>query len=143
MNNMTDGDTTNGEQTDPTPSNNPARRRRRKIIIVSAASAVVLALILGLLVPALVRGGDHHDHGRPGVAYMLEGDWAAAQGRQVEDWEARLGETLAPLVDGGTLSESQSDAVIETLLEARGTTPGPYMYRPAMVPPGYGRHGHR
>lgn len=36
----------------------------------------------------------------------------------------RLGEILAPLVDDGTITQAQADAVIETLQEARADRPG-------------------
>ena len=116
-------DMTAEEQTGTTRSNSRTRRRRRTIIAVTALIAALIAGVMAFAVPALARGGSDHD-GPSGDADVSEEDRDAAQQRRAEAREERLTETLAPLVDDGTLSESQRDAVVETLLEAHETAAG-------------------
>ena len=126
-------DMTAEEQTGTTRSNSRTRRRRRTIIAVTALIAALIAGVMAFAVPALARGGSDHD-GPSGDAGVSEEDRDAAQQRRAEAREERLTETLAPLVDDGTLSESQRDAVVETLLEAHETAAGSHGHHRALAP---------
>ncbi|MGB7447793.1 MAG: hypothetical protein WA892_01580 [Ornithinimicrobium sp.] len=53
---------------------------------------------------------------------------------------AVLGETLAPLVEDGTLTQEQADSVAQTLMEARAER-GPGESGPGMSLPGHGGPG--
>ena len=125
-------DMTVEERTDTTRSNSRTRRRRRTIIGVTALIAALIAGVMAFAVPALARGGSHHD-GRSGDGDVSEEDRTAAQQRLAEAREERLAETLALLVDDGTLSESQRDAVVEILLAAHETAAGSHGHHRAMA----------
>lgn len=86
----------------------------------STAVAVLAASLSGLGAGALIA--------QPHLAGAAEdGSTATALGAGAADRSARLAATLKPLVDAGTITQAQADAVVETLNAARpagGMHPG-------------------